>query len=55
MFIESNALGAVSIRTELLSLPVNGIGWTNARLVRLESTKLLGLSGIAATASKTGR
>ena len=25
---------------------VNGIGWTNARLVRLESTELLGLTGI---------
>jgi len=50
MFIESNALGAVSIRTELLSgVSVNGISWTNARLVRLESTELIGLSGIGST------
>jgi hypothetical protein len=47
MFIESNALGAVSIRTELLSgVSVNGIGWINAWLVRLESTELLRLTGI---------
>ena len=27
-------------------MSVNGIGWTNARLIRLESTELLGLTGI---------
>ena len=27
-------------------MSVNGIGWTNARLVRLESTELFGLTGI---------